>query len=153
MYVEPYKQTSPVELGPIGSRRTDHRPSNDNNRRSLNEDSHRLLDDNFRSLNDNSRSLNDISHSSSEENNYIHANNLLHESSSFFSNGDDIRLEGNNRDGGFLEEFASISGSWNHQQSLSDLIESNIVPDAQLNSNNPMKVAMVTARNKSIRLG
>lgn len=35
MYVEPYKQTTPTELGPIGSRRTDRRSSNENNRRSI----------------------------------------------------------------------------------------------------------------------
>lgn len=140
MYVEPYKQTSPVELGPIGSKRSDHRSSNDSNRRSLNEENHRLLDDAFRSLNDtNSRSLNDINHHLTNENNYTHVNNLLHDSNnSFFTNVDDIHLENNCKEGNYLEEFASISGGWNQQQDLSNLIESDI-PEEQLKSSNSVE--------------
>ncbi|KAJ8955300.1 hypothetical protein NQ314_006913 [Rhamnusium bicolor] len=148
MYVEPYKQTSPVELGPIGSRRMDRRSSNDSNRRSLNEDNHRLLDENFRSLSDNnSRSLNDINRHLPEDSNYMHANNLLREpNNSFFTNSDEIRLESSSREGSYLEEFASISGGWNHQQNLSDLIESNIVAD---NSNNSMEAQPTTSSSQS----
>lgn len=139
MYVEPYKQTSPVELGPIGSKRSDHRSSNEGNRRSLNEENHRLLDDTFRSLNDtNSRSLSDINHHLPDESSYTHANNLLRDSNSFFTNVDDIHLENNSKEGNFLEEFASISGGWNQQQDLSNLIETDI-PEEQLKTNNSVE--------------
>lgn len=136
MYVEPYKQTSPVELGPIGSKRSDHRSSGDGNRRSLNEENHRLLEDTFRSLNDsNSRSLSDINHHLTDESGYTHVNNLLHDSNnSFFTNVDEIHLENNCKEGSYLEEFASISGGWNQQQDLSGLIDSDIPEEQPTNS-------------------
>uniref|UniRef100_A0A6P7FQJ0 Transmembrane protein 131 n=1 Tax=Diabrotica virgifera virgifera TaxID=50390 RepID=A0A6P7FQJ0_DIAVI len=78
MYVEPYKQTTPTELGPIGSRRTDRRSSSEN-RRSMGEGS--------------------FGHD-----NFLHTNGLRTEpANSFFS--DEIRLDNVGRENGYLGDL------------------------------------------------
>ncbi|XP_023015828.2 transmembrane protein 131 isoform X1 [Leptinotarsa decemlineata] len=109
MYVEPYKQTSSVELGPIGSKRLDCRPSNEVNRRSLN-------DDNFRLNGNNSRSTSDIIHDE-----YLNSENIILDSnSSYFS--DELRLDNSSRENTYMDDTSAVS-NWNHQQDYGNLIE------------------------------
>ncbi|XP_050511881.1 transmembrane protein 131 isoform X1 [Diabrotica virgifera virgifera] len=93
MYVEPYKQTTPTELGPIGSRRTDRRSSSENNRRSMGEGS--------------------FGHD-----NFLHTNGLRTEpANSFFS--DEIRLDNVGRENGYLGDL----NTWNQQQTFGSALE------------------------------
>ncbi|KAG5882529.1 hypothetical protein JTB14_038140 [Gonioctena quinquepunctata] len=109
MYVEPYKQSSPVELGPIGSKRLDGRHSNDANRRSMDEDIFRL--------NGSTRMcLNDACHDG-----YLHTNNLINDSSnSYFS--DEICLD-SSRENSYMNDKSSVN-NWTHQKGYGNIGES-----------------------------